>query len=108
MNNKLKGFTLIEVIISVALLSILSLGLMKSLLSISSIFSEQKIRKEMINSGEEAVERTLCGLKYDSSDFIININTTDVWEKIKRIDVEVHSEETDYEVKFSIYKEKEN
>lgn len=109
MKSKLKGFSLVEVIISIALLSILSLGLVKSLLSISGILTEQNLRKEMINIGEEVIEKSLSGINYkNNSNFKINVQTEEIWEKINKIYVKVCSEETDYEVEFTVYTKKEN
>lgn len=73
--DKLKGFSIIEVIIGVFLLSILSIGIVNSLLTIQNVYLKQQIHKEMLNIAENSIELAISGreISPDNDEFNIEV-----------------------------------
>ncbi len=103
--NNLKGFTLIEVIIAVFLMSIISLGLIKSLLSISTIMEKQKLRKEMIDIAENVIELAMSGDNntFSKKGFVIECKIKPLEDEFSHIEVEITHEETNDKISLQNY-----
>lgn len=105
MIKKTSGFTLIEVIISIFLLSIISLGLVTSLLSLNKIVQRQTLYREMLSIAENLIESEIGGdtISTKNDKFIINYKITNLNEDFKHIEVKITSEETDDEILLQTY-----
>ena len=105
MNKKISGFTLIEVIISIFLLSTISLGLITSLLSLNKIAQRQILYREMLNLAEHLIESEIGGdiISTKNKKFIIDYKITNLNEDFKHIEVKITSEETDDEILLQTY-----
>lgn len=102
--NKLKGFSILEVIIGVFLLSILSIGIVNSLLSIQNFYSNQQINKEMLNIAESSMELEISGTKVNSDDNGFKIEVTSNKEGLlNHIKIKVTHEESDNEIILESY-----
>ncbi|MFB0971698.1 MAG: prepilin-type N-terminal cleavage/methylation domain-containing protein [Tissierellia bacterium] len=105
MIKKTSGFTLIEVIISIFLLSIISLGLVTSLLSLNKMVQRQTLYREMLSIAENLIESEIGGdtISTKNDKFIINYKITNLNEDFKHIEVKITSEETDDEILLQTY-----
>lgn len=111
--KKIKGLLLIEIILSIALLSILSLGLIKSLLHLSNLTKRQEIKNEMLNMCENIIESELSDISYKNSDYDKKIykaivSKEEYNDKLNKIRVTVTCEDIDYEVELQRYKQVED
>ena len=105
MIKKTSGFTLIEVIISIFLLSIISLGLVTSLLSLNKMVQRQTLYREMLSIAENLIESEIGGdiISTKNKKFIIDYKITNLNEDFKHIEVKITSEETDDEILLQTY-----
>lgn len=110
MKGKIKGFVFIELIISVFILSIISIGIYKSIITLQNINRTQEIQKELLQIGKNIIESEISGISYihNNNEFDIDIKRKNHSENLGKIIVNVYSQEIDYETKLSIYYEIEN
>lgn len=105
MNKKFEGFTLIEVIISIFLLSIISIGIVTSLLSLNKTTQQQILYREMLNVAENFIESEIAGevIPISKEKFNIDYTITNLTEDFKHIKVKITSRETDDEIVLQAY-----
>lgn len=110
MKGKIKGFVFIELIISVFILSIISIGIYKSIITLQNINRTQEIQKELLQIGKNIIESEISGISYihNNNEFDIDIKRKNHSENLGKITVNVYSQEIDYETKLSIFYEIEN
>ncbi len=102
--NKLKGFSIIEVIIGVFLLSILSIGIVNSLLTIQNVYLKQQIHKEMLNIAENSIELAISGKEISPDNDEFNIEVISNKEGLlTHIRIKVTHEENENEVVLESY-----
>lgn len=107
--NKIKGFILIELLISIAILSILSLGIYGSAISFQKTYKAQTIKEDMLNLAINICEKEKAGIQnHDNNDFQVLINRSTYSERIDRITVEIFSEEINEKTEITTYVRKEN
>lgn len=104
---KMKGFILIELIVSIFFLSIITLGIFQSFLTLQNINNKQKIKNEMFNIAKDVVETEISGINYINTEtkFIIDISKNSYKENLTKVSVSVYSQELNDETKLSIYYE---
>lgn len=102
--DKLKGFSIIEVIIGVFLLSILSIGIVNSLLTIQNVYLKQQIHKEMLNIAENSIELAISGreISPDNDEFNIEVISNKAG-LLNHIRIKVTHEENENEVVLESY-----
>lgn len=102
--DKLKGFSIIEVIIGVFLLSILSIGIVNSLLTIQNVYLKQQIHKEMLNIAENSIELAISGREISPDNDEFNIEVISNKEGLlNHIRIKVTHEENENEVVLESY-----
>lgn len=107
--NKLRGFVLIEVIISVLLLSIIGLGIYNSIITVQNLEKTYSIKHEMLNEANNIVEGKLSNLNYETSNnYQSIINESSYNHDLKKLEVIVSSKEIKDEVKLIIYYEEKD
>lgn len=107
-NNKVKAFSLIEVIFAVALVSIISLSLINSFLTIRNVTKKQKILKDMLNIAENAMEINISGNKYayeyENESYIVAVKIVKINDFSELLEVKVISKEIDDEIVIQRYR----
>lgn len=110
MKKKVKATILMEIIISVFIISLISLGILKSYISISNNYYKTMTIGSMTRLGNMAMEETLAGKEFvnENTKYQLEINKTNFSDSLSRIEIIVLSEEFDEEIKFISYKREEN
>lgn len=110
MKNKIKGFVLIELIISVFILSIISFGIYRSILSLQNIHKNQIIKKELLNTAKNVIESEISGITFIEKDskFTINVAKEKHSANLEKLTVKVYSEVIDDEAELFVYYEKKD
>lgn len=105
---KVKGFILLELIISIFFLSILSLGIYKSYITIQNLHNVNSIKEEIYEVVSNATESKILGQDYINDKFEIEIYESEYNGYLNKIEVIVYSEEINYEEKLITYYQKKN
>lgn len=95
--NKNKGFTLIEVLVSIIIIGILTSGVLPLMVdSFKTIYRSAEINKEVLNSEAKMQKRLYKNITYQGTTYPVKLTDQDDAVEIKGSIVETESDEIDY------------